>query len=268
MSIFARLQFDSAFQGDNVTPMSDNVIKHMDAMPQMLNEWQKTDVGNSDTSGYLQNPVGTVSTNIWNVANNIISVTGLASSNITQVLTAATTLSTAANTFMQHTNRMSGAFGADPNDPTLPTYRTAIGAGKLISYIVYQSDGVQNNAPMIGSFTSIYSGDNLATYYSTIQNYASQVQNSIIATTDPITFEITYTSNLSQSTANTMASNLSNTASFMNTRRTADVTFYNNSQSVISDYNNVRQFSNMGATETDLTNNLIGTTKLTSRLNS
>ena len=139
---------------------------------------------------------------------------------------------------------------------------------KLVSYIVYQSDGVQNNAPLIGSFTSLYTSSNLTSYYTTIQNYATVVQNSLTAYTDPISGITTSTSNLTQTQANTISSDIANVASFMNTRRNADVTFYTNSQSVVSDYNSVKQFSNMGSTETNLTNNLIGTSKLTTRLNS
>lgn len=248
--------------------MSNSVIKHMDTMPPMLNEWQTQDVSNSNVGGYFTNPVIGVTNSVWTLANSIISITGLASSNISQIRTAATTLSTAANNFMQHTNRMSGVADADPNNPLLPTYKSAIGAGKLVSYIVYQSDGVQNNSPMIGSFTSLYSSSNLTSYYTTVQNYATDVQNSIIAIIDPDLGTTTYTSNMSQTVANTMTTNLSIISSFMDARRTADVTFYTNSQAVITDYNTVKQFSNMGATESDMTNNLVGSTKLLTRLNS
>lgn len=268
MSIFARLQFDSSFQNENVTPMSDSVIKHMDHMPPMINDWQKEDIGSSNVGGYFKNPVANVSVDIWTVANNIIAINHLSSTNVAQILTAANNLNTAANNFVMHTNRMSGVASTDINNPELPTYSSAIGAGKLITYIVYQSDNVQNNAPMLGSFTSLYSEANLTSYYTTIQNYASQVANSIIATTDPELLTTTYSSNLSQSQANTIAANLANTASFMDTRRNADVTFYNNSQLVIRDYNEVRQFSNMGSTETELTNTLIGSDKLLTRLDS
>lgn len=268
MSIFARLQFDSSFQGNNVTAMSNNVINHMNTMPPLLNTWQTQDLSDSNVGGYFNNPVITVTNNIWGVANGIIAINHLQSTNIAQIYTAATTLFTAANNFMQHTNRMSGVSSADPENPSLPTYQSAIGAGKLVSYIVYQSDGVQNNAPMIGSFTSLYSGNNLTSYYSTIQNYVVQVQNSIIANTDPETGNTTYTSSMSQTTANQIVSNMANTSSFMNARRTADVTFYTNTQSIISDYNAVRGFSKMGQTESDLTNNLIGSSKLLTRINS
>lgn len=267
MSIFARLQFDSSFQGGNVTPMSNSVIKHMDAMPAMLTDWQKSDIGSSNVGGYFQNPVANTTASIWTVANNIIAITGLASSNVTQISTAANGLSISANNFMAHTNRMSGVTQFDYNNPTAPTYQSAIGIGKLLSYIVYQSDGVQNNAPMIGSFSSLYTSSNLTSYYTTIQNYVTQVQNSIIATSDGLG-GYTYSSNLTQTQANTIATNLSTAGTFMDTRRTADVTFYTNSQAVVSDYNSVRSFTNMGQTETTMVNNLIGTPKTLSRINS
>ena len=249
MSIFARLQFDGSFQGNNTTEMSDSVKNHMNTMPQMLNSWQKQDLADSNAGGYFQNPVITITNSIWGVANGIIGIANLASSNVTQVYSAANTLFTSANNFMQHTNRISGVSGTDPDNPSLPTYQSAIGAGKLVSYIVYQSDGIQNNAPLIGSFTSLYTSNNLTSYYITIQNYATTVQNSLNVST--------YQSNLTQTQANTIASNIANVALFMDTRRNADLTFYTNSQLIVSDYNKVRTFSNMGQTETDLTNNLI-----------
>ena len=77
---------------------------------------------------------------------------------------------------------------ADPpdSDPTLPTYRSATGIGKMVMYLTYQIDGVQNNAPMLGSFTSLYTKNDLISYYENIKGYVGAVANSII-TLDDIT---------------------------------------------------------------------------------
>ena len=72
MSIFGRLNYDSSFQNQHVTPMSDSVKKHMDGMPPLLNDWQKPDVATSNTANYHKNPVGTITQNIWDLANTIV----------------------------------------------------------------------------------------------------------------------------------------------------------------------------------------------------
>jgi len=54
----------------------------------------------------------------------------------------------------------------------------------------------------------------------------------------------------------------------MNSRRTADVTFYYNSQSIVNDYNTLKQFSTPGQSESYLYNNYVGTDKLKTRINS
>lgn len=271
MSIFGRLNYDSSFQNEHVTPMSESVKKHMDGMPPLLNDWQKADVATSNTANYHKNPVGTITQNIWDLANTIAVIPHLEATNANAILTSANTLIISANNFMQHTNRMSGVSGASADDPTLPTYESAMGVGKMLTYIVYQTDGVQNNAPIMGNFTSICSSNNLISYYSNVYPYLANTAKSIVTLTTEDGeggYVTTYTSNLSQTIINQMASDLSNVATFMNTRRTADVTFYTNSQSVINDYNKVTKFSDMGSTESGLMNNLIGSDKLKDRLNS
>jgi hypothetical protein len=238
----------------------------MNTLPQLLEPWQQTDIANDDVGGYFQNPVGTVVNSIWTTSNTIIAITGLSSTNISQVFVAATDLCAAANSFMSHTNRLSGVEEVDANTATLPHYSTAIGTGKLLTYLVYQSDGVQNNAPIIGNFTSLFTESDLTTHSQTILSYPATIQNSIDTSTDG--FITSYTSNLSQTVANSMAAEMNTIADFMNSRRNGDVSFYTNSQEVVRDYKNVREFSGMGQTQTDLVNNYIGTDKLKTRLNS
>jgi hypothetical protein len=61
---------------------------------------------------------------------------------------------------------------------------------------------------------------------------------------------------------------IANTTSFMDTRRTHDETFFTNMKTMVSDYKTVRQFSDMGESETTLVNDYTGTSKLLTRLNS
>lgn len=270
MSIFARLNFDATASGNSVQALANNTIKHMESLPPLMNDWQQGDVANNATTGYYKNPVANVTTNITNSANSIIAITGIQSSNANIVFVAANTLLAAGNEYRAHTDRLSGVSQIDANTISLPHFKTVMSTGKTMMYIVFQSDGVQNNAPIVGGLTSLYKNDELVTFYTKIQGYSTQISNSMSTTTvddgvnPPVT---TYQSNLSSTILNSMVANLSSITTFMNTRRTADVTFFTTSQEIVSNYNNVKGFSNMGQTETELMN-LVGSDKLLERLNS
>lgn len=262
MSIFARLGFDSS--NTAVEPLSNTAINTMSRIPPLLNEWQTTDASNSDTTGYFVNPNATVTQNTWNTANSIIAITGISSvANLSGVVTATQTLQLASNNFLGHTNRLSGVVQPTTSTATLPHYNSAIGISKVVMQIVFQSDGVQNNAPMMGNFTSITCTDALNTQYSTISGYPTTIINSI--STDGLG---NYASNLTSTQISTITNNIQSFANFMNSRRTGDVSFYNNCQSVAADYNTLKQFSTPGQTESYLFQNFIGSPKLLTRLNS
>ena len=271
MSIFSRLGYDSA---NTITmSLSNTAIATMNTMPPLLNSWQTADLANSSTSGYFTNPVANVTQGIWNTANSIIAVTGVTSvSNMTTLVTATNNVRAASNNFLLHTDRISGITQPNESTATLPHYFSAMSASKILMYITFQSDGIQNNAPMMGNFTSLTVANTLSTQNTTIQTYRGLVANSIVVTagTDPDTGAPTYsyTTNLTPTQVSTMVNGLQPIADLMNSRRTSDVTFYNNSRAVIDDYNKVDQFSTIGQTESYLFNNYIGSDKLKSRINS
>jgi hypothetical protein len=261
MSIFGRLGYDAANTANLVTPFSANVAYTMNVMPSLLSTWQTEDAANNDVGGYFQNPVGTVNQQIWSVANSIITVTNISSvGNLSSVLDSANNLANSSNSFFSHTNRLSGVSGYDLNNPTLPTYKSAIGISKVIMMIVAKSDNIQNNAPMMGCFTSLTVNDELTTKYNVIINYPNVLTNSINT--------ITNTTNLTPTQTATIVSNLNGVKNLMDSRRNGDVNFYYNSQSVVHDFNQLKQFTNPGQTELYLINNYIGTDKLKTRINS
>jgi hypothetical protein len=133
--------------------------------------------------------------------------------------------------------------------------------------IVFQTDGVQNNAPMMGNFTSITCTDTLNSKYSTISSYPTTISSNMHSVDDGLG-GYTYTTSLTPSQITTFTNNIQSYADFMNFRRTGDVTFYNNCVSIANDYNILKQFSSPGQTETNLLKNYIGSPKLLSRLNS
>jgi hypothetical protein len=260
MSIFGRLGYDSANTSNVVTTLSANVISTLNSMPAILNTWQTADVANTDVGGYFQNPVANVTQSIWNVANSIITVTGIYDvSNLANVIISANSLIASCNSFYLHTNRISGVAPVT-DEPTQPHYSSAIGVSKVVMYITFKSDGIQNNAPMMGNFTSLTIANNLSESYNTIINYANTLTNSINI--------IANTTNLTPSQTSTIANNLNNITNLMNSRRNGDVNFYYNSQAIVDDYNSLKQFSNPGQSESYLFNNYIGTDKLKTRINS
>ncbi len=267
MGIFDRLGYNSEAVGNNVIEFSANVIAYMNTLPPLLETWQMEDIANEEVGGYFKNPVANITNNIWTTCNTIISITGLSSSNINAIYVVSSNLSANITpSFKDHTDRLSGVSPVSGNTAEFPHYNTAMATGKLLTNLIYQSDGVQNNAPIVGNFTSLYTENDLVSYYSIIQNYPTIIQNSMISTSDGLG-GYTYSSNLTQATANAMVANLTSIATFMNSRRNGDVSFYNNSQDVIRDYKSVREFSNMGQTQTAMID-LVGTDKLKERLNS
>jgi len=233
-------------------------------MPAFMNSWQTEDVASSNTGGYFKNPVSNDIINIWNVSNTIIGITNIASTPGTSTIYDVTLqLISSANTFIAHTNRLSGMEPVNSDTATLPHYDTAVSIGKMVIYLTSKSDGIQNNAPIIGNFTSLFTANDLISYYSTISPYPQTIINSM--GTDESGNSV---SNLTSNQINTILTDITAIKIFMDTKRTSDVNFYNNCQSIVNDFNSVKQFTNMGDTETYLLNNFIGSDKLVSRLNS
>ena len=266
MSIFGRLGYDAANTSNLVTPFSANVAYTMNVMPSLLNTWQTEDAANNDVGGYFQNPVGTTTQEIWSVANSIIAITGVSSA-LPTISSSVNSLYNSSNSFFSHTNRLSGVSGYDLDDPTLPTYKSAIGISKVVMMIV--TNNIQNNSPMMGCFTSLTIANNLTVLYNTISTYANTIRHSISSSSDggepPV---ITYSSNLTPTQITTIVNNLNSTVNLMDSRRNGDVNFYYNSQSIVHDFNQLKQFTNPGQTELYLINNYIGTDKLKTRINS
>jgi hypothetical protein len=73
---------------------------------------------------------------------------------------------------------------------------------------------------------------------------------------------------LSNSQVTQIVTDMTNINAFLSGRQSGDVTFFGNIINFVSNYNTTQQFASMGETETYLCNNLIGTPKLVSRINS
>lgn len=272
-SIYALLNFPSNDPTLNaaVVPFSANVQYQMNLMPNMVKTWQQDDIATNNVGGYFSNPVASGTQIIWNGANNIVSITsnfmGGNTANITTLVTDTIALANnisvnTANLFMYHTNRMSNIVDMD-EQVQLPHYQTAIGFGKMITYITNKTDGVQNNSVLLGSFGSIVAANNVNANANVFIQWVNLLANSIYSDG----MGNTYTS-ISLANAQNAYAAFSSMNNELWNRRQQDIDFFTNTRTVMDRYNQVGQFNNIGQTENDLIMNYIGTDKLKSRLNS
>jgi len=272
-SIYEILNFPSndPFVSAAVQPFSANVQYQMNLMPSLVTTWQQNDIATSNTNGYFQNPAASITQNLLTASSNIINLTedfyGGNSEAITTLLNnslsiANNIVSNTGNNFLYHTNRLSNVVDLDEN-VDLPHYQTVIGFGKLLTYIVNKTDGVQNNSILIGGFSSILAANSFSANVSNTIYWVNQFPDTLYQDELGNTY-----SSMSLSNAQSMYTTLSSINNEMWNRRQQDIGFFNNTRSVIERYNNVSQFNNIGQTETDLIMNHIGTDKIKSRLNS
>lgn len=272
-TIYGRLGFNSSDPLTESTSeeLSENVKLQLSLLPPLLNKWQTKDVAESNTSGYFQNPLAGTLAQASAVANNMIKLRGVSGSTnaITNLISntgniANTIYTSTTPNFLYHTNRQSNVIPPDENTDEVH-YQTSMGIGKMIMYIVSQSDGITNNSPIIGNFTSLYTGNTLNTQITLATSSYNTLNNSI---TYVVIGGNTYpSSTITLEQAQELYNSFYNLNSTMVTYRNQDNTFYTNSKAVMDDYNSVRQFKSLGQTENDLIINKIGTPKIVSRLN-
>lgn len=256
---------------DVLITFSNNTVSMLNSIPTFLDDWQYTDIGNSDTTitNYLKNPVAITVNTIVQICTQIYANSNLASSltaitsnaaNVAGYVTTddpPVTVEGSGNKFYNHTNRLSGLNEITSSTATLPHYDTAMGVGKAITYITYQSDDIQNNSPILGNFTSILVNDDLQAKKNVIATYPQQIANSL--TPDGMGG---YTSSLTAGQISAISSNVASIHTLFETRRTSDETFYTNSQNILKDLQKLRKFNNLGQTELYLFRNYIGTDRL------
>ena len=276
-TLFSKLGYNYSDPHGDVTSFSDDTIAHLDSLPSIIEDWQSQDIADNNVGSYNQNPLGTISTSIAvsanairNVASTIEVFTNMGVSNVmANIANSSNNLITTANNFKDHTDRVSGVTSysdyiteaGSAIASTKPFKDTIKGYSKLLMYVIYQTDGISNTSIMYGAQTSLFTGPEMNVYYSALSTYANIISSSISYTPN-------VTSNLTSTQANTIYAMIANTASFIDTRRTHDETFFTNMKTMVSDYQKTRQFSNMGESETNLVNNYTGSSKILTRINS
>lgn len=271
--VYALLGFDTTdpIANSAVEQLSPAVQVQMQMMPKLLQPWQETDLISNETEQYYVNPVSNTINVIWSTSNtvsnlsfsNVITGTinvsfsnpGVSSIMDNALMVVRDVTQNVADRFMIHTNRMSNVLPID-FDITSPHYETAIGFGKLIMYIVSQTDNIQNNSPMIGSFSSLFVANTLSDYSNNFISVSNIYLGSFVGNV----------SSLSLIDANEFANAANQVSNTMTTYRQKDFDFFANSQMIVDRYNKVSEFNRIGQTEIFLINDYIGTQNLKNNL--
>jgi hypothetical protein len=234
----------------------------------VIQPWQAQDIASNSVGNYFQNPVAVAVNNIITVSGEIFNLSNLISgnaessysgtANLDPLISSSNALNITASSFLIHTNKISGVtspFGQTDTNVN-PYYQTAVGYGKQAIYITNQTDGVVNNSPIMGCMTSILVGPQINANSNTLSADYITLTNGISGNT------------LSNAQVTQITTHMTTINSFLSTRQSSDVAFFGRLQSLVNNYNTTKQFTNMGETETNLVNNLIGTPSLVAKINS
>jgi hypothetical protein len=266
--VYATLGYNFSDPNGIVQTFSANTQSNLQQFPPVIESWQAQDMASNSVGGYFQNPVAnsvntiiSIAQQIYILANDATSnanTTYTGTANLAPLVTPANTLYNDATSFLVHTNKISGVtpMTGATDTATNPYYQTAVAFGKQAIMITNQTDGIVNNSPIIGSMSSILVTPQITAY-----------ANTLSADLVTLTYGISHNT-LSNAQVTQISTDLTNTDTYMNTRRNSDVTFFQNIQTFTNNYNSTQQFSNMGDTEIYLCNNVVGTPKLISRINS
>ena len=265
--LYATLGYNFDDPNGAVATLSAETQQTMSNLPPVITSWQAQDIKNSDVGGYFQNPVATSVNSIITLSSQIRVLANSTTANDTTytgsvdfgpMITAADTLNSTAQSFLVHTNKVSGvtSINGQTDIETNPYYQTAVNYGKQAVHLTNQTDGVVDNSPIMGCMTSILVGPQISANASTLSADYVILTNGINA------------SNITIGQASLITAHLTSTNSFLSGRKSNDVTFFGRVKSLVDNYNTTKPLTSMGETESYLCNNLIGTTKLISRINS
>lgn len=269
-SVFGRLgfNFDTDAFGD-AQYLTSGALKTLNAAPITIPDWQLTALGTGavNKSTYVKNPHVSVCATLTSNVNAIKAITTNDPANTFPLIVDVSyvnAISNAANNyivelaaFKSHTDNISGLGVESANAMAIPDYDLAVSVGQQILRITNVSDGVSNSTPMLGSFTSLFIGDELAANNTTInQDY---VTISSLVRPNNMCY-------LTQAQAVSITNHINTANSLVNLRRTHDWNFYAKSVEVVNDYLVLDRFNNLGNTQTFLVNNYIGTETLVNNL--
>jgi hypothetical protein len=283
-SVFGRLGFDFVPSDPTILELSEGVKKHLQQTPKLIKDWQAEDLRNGTTNvrSYFKNPVFNISKSIQNnlqkIRNSVptsIFVDTETNQQIVIPLGVLAGIYEQANVaidqvqqYIAHTDRLSNVVDILPEVPDLPHYQQAMAVGRQLLYIVYQTDNVQNNTPILGTFTSIFVGPELVDLNDIIEPYSAEIANSIIIIEPPPGSEdggATISSNLSPARIETITNEIKSIKTFVERRRKHDENFWTKAQMIVEEYQLLKSM-NDGEVQQLLINDYVGTDELKDKL--
>jgi hypothetical protein len=286
-SVFARTGYDFTPSDPTILELTPAALKHLNSMPKFIKDWQAEDMRNGTVTDYYKNPVNNITTAIVNniaairaaIPTKVVQI-GDENSYITEVQCAVPELTSIydqsnvsiaqAQSFIAHTNRLSNMAEITPETAALPHYNTALAIGKQLLYVVNQTDHIQNNAPILGTFTSLFVEPELMTFNTNIDLYAEAIANSITITVSPITEggggESSYSSNLTSTQIETINDKLKEIKVFFEKRRKHDENFWTKAQAIVDEYQKLKSINTGGETHDKLVRGYVGSDNLKSKL--
>lgn len=228
--------------------------------PIKISDWQQNLLKGKSYGNFFQNPVSEFSNDLKNGlikirnvmceiiaanANTIFHLganipTGKANSEYLTICTnTANSTISILNSFNSHTDRISGVTVSTTEDPD---YEKAISLGTTIARYANAIDGIKDFSPILGTFTSLFIGDDLKNLTVDINQKKTLSGNSIgpnfWANTDYYdSTKLIFTNQDALNYANTVNS----ISEFVSTRIEHDKNFYKNSMKVMTDQNKINQ---------------------------
>lgn len=289
-SVFGRLGYDFTPSNPEILILSPAALKHLNSMPKFLRDWQAEDMRNGTVSNYYKNPLENITISIINnleairnaIPTHIVypdsetgagrygrfgleAYTAVDVPALEPIYESANVTIAEAKTFIEHTARLSNTVEIKPEAAELPHYDPAIAVGKQVLYIVNQTDHIENTAPILGSFTSLFVEPELTVYNNTITPYPSLIANSITSSTDGEGNSIK-TSNLASSVITTMTDTLNGLKVFIEKRRKHDENYFKKAQVIVQEYNKLKRINTGGETQEKLIDGYIGSDSLKTKL--
>jgi len=275
--VFERLQFNydtSKFgNGQYLTQSTIDYLNVANTNP-VLSGWEKDDVANGVVSNarYFKNPHANVTANLTISVNGIYSIANTDFANVANVFPNAANvvptlvavsgdLMLSLDAFRSHTDNISGVTTNTGADPNVPDYDSAVGMGHQMLILTNQTDQILNTSPMLGSFTSLFCGPELAANDSIMANDWIILKNSL-----GLGMYANVSSNLTSAQVNSIIVHVNTLNELVTTRKNHDWNFFKNSRAVENEVTYMYKFKSMGNTQMYLVNNYIGTDLLKANL--
>lgn len=282
-SVFARLGFDFVPSDTSILDLSDGVKKHLQQTPKLIKDWQAEDMRNGTVNRetYFKNPIFNVTKSIETTLQKIkdaiptstfidyesgrgsepiivVTVPALAG-----IYEQANVAINQAQQFIAHGDRISNVVDIKPDAGDLPHYQQAMAVGRQLMYVVYQTDNIQNNAPLLGSFTSLFVAPELNEYNDTLEPYPFLISNSIVTIT--VGEDSSLSTDLTSDQIKTITDDIKLLKNFLEKRRRHDENFFTQTQIIVDEYQLLKSL-NDGEYQQKLIKDYVGTDELKSKL--